>query len=39
MPGGILSEAYGLVDDEVVDFTEDLDVTDEENRDPTEIIN
>ena len=39
VPGGILSEAYGLVDDEVVDFTEDLNVTDEENRDPTEIIN
>jgi len=39
VPGGILSEAYGLVDDEAVDFTEDLDASDKEDRDPTEIIN
>ena len=39
VPGGVLSEAYGLVDDEVVDFTEDLDASDEEDKDPTERIN
>jgi hypothetical protein len=40
VPGGILSEAYGLVDgdDETDAFTEDSESTDEESRDPTEII-
>ena len=38
VPGGILSEAYGLVDDEADDFAEGLDSKDQESRDPTEII-
>ncbi len=38
VPGGILSEAYGLVDDEADDFSEDTDTSDEEHRDPTETI-
>jgi len=39
VPGGILSEVYGLVDDETVDFAEDLEASDKEDRDPTEVIN